>query len=148
MVEPTTLAVGEAGHVEFGGILGGAGDLRNSVDAGRRACRCKMSWRCSRDLLAGLQLRGAPRGLGKRADDGPPCQIDFERVVPETLGIVQREIGRLANAVSSAALPRSAASASSLRQGLWATPPSAKRASLIVPPSSSRPTATDTSANA
>jgi DNA end-binding protein Ku len=53
-----------------------------------------------------------------------------------------------ANVVALAGCPRRAASACGARHGLCATPPSAKRPSLMVSPSSSSPTATETSANA
>src|SRR5205807_178247 len=44
------------------------------------------------------------------------------------------------------ATPHDTSSAALLRQGLCATPPSAKRAPLMASPSSSRPAATETSA--
>ena len=52
------------------------------------------------------------------------------------------------NTSSDGCWPRRRASATSARQGLWATPPSASRTSLIVPSSISRAAATETRAKA
>src|SRR5829696_6177146 len=57
--------------------------------------RCKGPWLSSRDLFVGLRLRGAPRRLRQRTDDGAPRQIDLERVVPEALGVAQHDVGGL-----------------------------------------------------
>src|SRR5262249_38596968 len=48
----------------------------------------------SGDLLAGLRLRCAACRLRQRADDGPARQLDLERVVRESPGVAQHEIGR------------------------------------------------------
>src|SRR5262245_45618814 len=57
--------------------------------------RYKLPWSCSRDLLAGLHLRGAPGGLRQCADDGPPRQIDLKGVVTEAFGVTQHDVGSL-----------------------------------------------------
>src|SRR5215470_11343222 len=59
------------------------------------SCFTRVIWACSRDFLVGLRLRGAARGLRQRADDGSARQLDLERVVPETFGLAQQDIGRL-----------------------------------------------------
>src|SRR5262245_13459957 len=55
--------------------------------------RYRLPWSSSRDLLVGLRLRGAARRLGQRADQGPVRQINLERVVAETLGFAQHDVG-------------------------------------------------------
>ena len=85
-----------------------------------------------RIFLSGLRLRRAVCRLRQRANDAATRQIDLEVVVPEALCVAQQQIGRAARSFPrSAACPRSAASASGSRHGLCATPPSARRASLM-----------------
>src|SRR4051812_26111507 len=57
--------------------------------------RYKVPWLCSRDLLVGLDLRRAARGLRQPADDGAARQIDLEGVVPEALGFAHDDSGGL-----------------------------------------------------
>src|SRR4051794_34070669 len=57
--------------------------------------RYRLPWSCSRDLFAGLRLRGAPRRLRQGANDRQARQIDLEGVVAEAFGIAQHEIGGL-----------------------------------------------------
>src|SRR5438874_13736344 len=102
----------------------------------------------SRDFLVGLGLRRAGRRLCQRPDDGPPRQVDLKRVVLKPLASLSSRSPARLNVVAVAAWPRSAASAEGSRHGLWATPPRARRASLIRPSSSSSAAATETSANA
>ena len=61
MVDATTLAMGEAGHVELAGIFRCAGDLGAAVDAGCGGADVSASWtaRAHRDFLVGLRLRRA-----------------------------------------------------------------------------------------
>src|SRR5262249_5333300 len=102
----------------------------------------------SPNLLVGLRLRRALRGLRERAYDAAPRELDLEGIVRVAASFPQQHIGGAGKRGAIAASPRSAASAALSRQGLCATPPSARRASLMVPPSSSSAAAIDTSANA
>src|SRR5215468_261614 len=94
------------------------------------------------DPLVRLRLRSSPRRLGQRAQDAAPRQLDLEVVVAEAARVPQHGVSG-----THEVFARGWRSIE-LRFGLCATPPSARRASLIVSPSISRPTATDTRANA
>src|SRR4051812_396006 len=52
----------------------------------------KLSWLGSRDLFAGLHLRGTARRLRERADDRPSREIDLERVVAKPRGPLERDL--------------------------------------------------------
>jgi hypothetical protein len=60
--------VHETRDVDLGGILGGAGDLCDAIDAGYGGADVSCHF-CSRDLLVGLRLRRALRRLGECAHD-------------------------------------------------------------------------------
>src|SRR5262249_6610098 len=141
-------SMGQAGHVELGGIFGGAGDLRNAVDAGSGGA--DVGWH---GCLYVIFLLGWDCGVPRAACESAPTMARRARSIlnvlcPKPLASCRTRSAAWANAASPAGRPRSAASACAFRQGLCATPPSAKRASRMVPPSSSRPTATETSAKA
>src|SRR4029077_15681325 len=48
----------------------------------------------SQDLLTGLRLWRALRGLSQRAYDAAACQVDLERIVRVALGVAQQKICR------------------------------------------------------
>src|SRR3981189_1704041 len=98
----------------------------------------------SADFLIGLRLRGAGCCLAQRTDDGAARKLDLEGVVLEALGVAQQEVRRAGKRRLDGGPPWAAGSP----PGLCATPPSARRASLIVFPASSSTAATDTSAKA
>src|SRR6185312_1044352 len=54
--------------------------------------RYSLSWR-SPNSLVGYRLRGCPRGLTQRPDDGASRQSDLEVVVPKPLGAAQQDVG-------------------------------------------------------
>ncbi len=92
---------------------------------------------------------GALGGEGEGAHDALLGQFDLEGVVLVALGAGEGEVGGLAEGFGAGGLRRrGTCSASTERQGLWATPPRARPADLMVPPSISRPAATETRAKA
>ena len=122
-------AIGEAGDVELAGIFGLAGDLGAAVDAGGRLCRYRVSWR-SPDLLVGLRLRRAARGLRQRAHDGAARQLDLE-------GVVRRSPWRRAAAgrrLARSCSRRRAARAAPLRPPDRATACARRRRARAAPP--------------
>src|SRR5947209_2328388 len=131
----------------FGGVFRRAGHLGAAVDArrryadvGRRAAhRIFLSaWDCGVPRAAWVSART----IARRASSILKALCGKPRALRNSASAARRKIS------SSGFCPSSTASASRSRQGLCATPPSAKRACLIVPPSNSTPTAIETSANA
>src|SRR5262245_24429953 len=68
-------------------------------------CRCNLSWACSQDLLVGLRLRRAARGLRQGANDGAAGEIDLEGIVRISLGVAQQDVGRLRESGRTGGLP-------------------------------------------
>ena len=83
---------------------------------------------------AGIALGRAGGGQRQGAHDDAARQFDLEAVVAGGLGVGERRLGRAAERRRVGRAPASAASAARARQGFGATPPSASRASAIVPP--------------
>ena len=84
------------------------------------------------------------------AAETPVARVVHALIVSSPVGaatLKQADLAAASNTSARAGFPTSSRSASSLRQGLVATPPSATRAVLIVPATSST-TAADASANA
>ncbi len=75
------VAVQQAGDVELGGILRGAGDLQAAVDAAARASDMGPAWVSSGmcvfllDALVGLRLRRAGGGLLQGANDRADARV-------------------------------------------------------------------------
>src|ERR1043166_8513015 len=140
--------VREIGHVVLGGVFRRAGDLGASIDprsrfaeraGGHGAYLMRLSdCDCGVPAAAWASARTTPR----RASAILKSLWPKPRASRRTTAAARAKVSRVAGA------PASASSAARSRHGLCATPPSASRASLIVPPSISRPTATETSANA
>src|SRR5580704_8003448 len=93
-------------------------------------CRCSFAWRCSHDLLVGLRLRRALRGLGQRANDAAAGEIDLEGVVRITPGVAQQEVRRLRERGAISDLPAQRG----LRRGVapWLVGDAAERQSRIL----------------
>src|SRR6516162_6109995 len=138
------------GGIELAGVFRGAGNLGAAIDAG-----------CG----------GADVSRHEPAPAHRIFLLDCDCGVPAAACVSARTMARRARSILKAlcskplasrsktsparvnvdwlaACPRSSASADGSRQGLCATAPSARRASLIVFPSSSSAAATDTSAKA
>src|SRR5436305_14242963 len=93
----------QAGHVVFGSVLGSAGDLGASVDAGGRLAEMgERSHSTLRvwDPLVRLRLRRAPGRLRERSYDGAPRQLDLEIVVAEATRAAQHNFGRRREALA------------------------------------------------
>src|SRR5258707_8585756 len=137
----------KAGCIELAGIFRDAGDLGVAVDAGYSA--------------ADIRRHGAHRILLSDCDWGVPvaawvsartiarrARSILKALCSKPLASRSTKSAARENVASMAGCPRSAASAAKSRHGLCATPPSARRASPILFPSSSSAAATDTSAKA
>jgi hypothetical protein len=93
-------------------------------------------------------LRSGVRSLRQRAQNGAAREIDFEGIVGEAFGIAEQNFSRSCKGIRFGRLAAQCRFGLRVTPGLCATPPSARRASLIRPPSSSNAAATDTNANA
>ena len=83
---------------------------------------------------AGDARRRSRRGERQRAHDDPPRQFDLERIVAGRLCVGERRLrGAAERGRRPGAAPASISSAARARHGFAATPPSASRASTIVP---------------
>src|SRR6185437_9861099 len=139
--------VGQAGNVVLGRVLCSPRDLRESIDAGCAGTDVR------HDAAHVIRLSECDCGMPRAACESARmmalrASLILNVLRPKPLASCRTISAASANAVSPASLPRSDASASKLRHGLWETPPSARRALLILSSSNSKPTATDTSANA
>src|SRR4029077_2755750 len=140
-------AIGKVGSRELTRVLRHAGDLDASVNARGRSADIRfhdthriflLDWICGVPFAACVSVRM----MARRA------RSILKALCAKPLAPPSNMSAAFAKTFESAAWPRNAASASGLRHGLCATPPSTIRASLIRPPSSSRAAATETSANA
>jgi hypothetical protein len=113
----------------------------------RHGSQCKSFEAASINPFIGLGLRRAGRRLAERAYDGATSKLDLEGIVDVSLGILQDVSGGCGKLSVVAGPPLKSSSASGSRQGLCATPPSARRATRIRSPSISSPAATETRAN-
>ena len=77
-----------------------------------------------------------------------PRQLDLEVVVAEAARVAQDGVGRPREVLRVGRRAVEQRLGFAVAPGLWATPPRARRASVIVPPSISRAAATETSAKA
>src|SRR3569833_469901 len=127
--------MGDLGDIGIGRVGRGAGDLLVCIDPVDRAAD------------AGLHLdppatRLSARAMTRRASS------TLNALSGRGSAFASASFAASANVSGVAGLPTSAVSTAGSRQGLVPTPPSATRASLIVPPWTSSATAADASANA
>src|SRR5262245_52964979 len=145
-------AMRETGHIVFGRVLRNAGNFRKSVDPGGRFAEMTGEGHSTppaylmrlSDCDCGVPRAAWPsaRRTARRASSILKSLWPKPRAPRSSVSAACAKLSRVGDA------PLSCASAARSRHGLCATPPSARRASLILSPSISRPTATDTRANA
>src|SRR5262249_48942009 len=141
-------AVKETGRVELSGIFCLAGDFRDAIDAGDASADVRCHDYPQTIFLDDCDC-GVPRAacVSARAMQRRARSI-LKVLCAYPLASCSSKSAARAKVAALAGCPRSADSACGSRHGLCATPPSAKRPSLIVSPSSSSPTATETRPNA
>ena len=141
-------AISKAWHVELGGIFCGAGDLREAVDAGSGSADVRCHGRAQTIFLDDCDC-GVPAAACSRARTiARRASSILKLLCAKPMASCKMTSAASPNAVRLGCRPSRVCSASGTRQGLWATPPKATRASFIAPASILRAAATETRAKA
>src|SRR5258708_29846419 len=70
-------------------------EFSTSSRRGMLTCRYEVPLACLQDLLVGLRLRRALRGLHQCANDAAACQFDLEGIVLVSLSATKRHVRRV-----------------------------------------------------
>src|SRR5258708_39156100 len=81
-------------------------EFSTSSRRGMLTCRYEVPLACLQDLLVGLRLRRALRGLHQCANDAAACQFDLEGIVLVSLSATKRHVRRVRESGSDGGLSR------------------------------------------